>query len=101
MLANLLPDRINLIDRALYCFRAGTFAGNPDGKEDRPEAALFHPRDIDTSQSVACADIETAVQKSLRGVVVRVHNYRRKVELPCMLGDVLRVTALHPHHPRH
>src|ERR1700734_2198672 len=47
-------------------------ARNPDGEEDRVEAAFAHARDVDVAVRVSCAEIEIRIEQALRGVVVRV-----------------------------
>src|SRR5260370_8879997 len=81
MLADLFADRIDLHQRAIHCFRPGHFAGYPNGKENRSKPALLHPRDINAPGGAACSKIKLAVEKTLRPVVVRVHDRWPKLEL--------------------
>ena len=80
MLAHLFADRIDLLKGALHGFGAGNFAGNPDRKENRVQAAFLHARNIDAAGISALTEIEFAIEKALRGVVVSVHHNGRKME---------------------
>src|SRR5580704_5233427 len=95
MLANLLVHSFNLSERAFYRLWPRDFAGNPNGKEDRPKAALLHTWDVDAPQRISRAQVESSVQKTLRGVVVRVDHDGREMELLCAFRN-----SVHSHCPR-
>ncbi len=73
MLANLFAHGINLLQRLMHRFRSGNLAGNPDGEKNGAEPAFFHARNIYAAVGGALAEIEFAVEKALRGVIVRVY----------------------------
>ncbi len=87
MLANLFTHRIDLNKRAIHCLGPGNFAGHPDGKENRAEVAIAHAGDVYAPGSAARAKIELAVQKPLRGVVMRVHDDRREMQFARFFRD--------------
>ena len=91
MLANLLAHGVDLYQGAVHGFGAGHFAGDPDGKENRAEIAFAHARNVDAARRAARAKIEFAVEKTLRRVVVRIHDDRGKMQLARFLGNAVRL----------
>src|SRR6202035_5559590 len=87
MLTHLFAYRIDLLESAAHRFGAGDFARDPNRKENRVEAAFFHTRDINAAGIGALAEIELAIQKALRGVVVGVHDDGRKMQLAGFLRN--------------
>ena len=75
-------DGVNLIQRSLDRRRSGDVARNPDGEEQRVEAALLHPRNIDVAVLVPRREVERFFEhEPLRGVVVRVDDDGAIVQL--------------------
>ena len=62
MRANGRQHGVNQIVRPLDGRRSGHVARNPDREEQRVEAALAHPRDVDVPVRVALADVEGLVE---------------------------------------
>src|SRR6266849_2240335 len=74
MFANLFANGVDLRYGAIDRFRSSNLDRNPNRKENRAEPAFFHAWDIDAPAGAAFIDIEFAVEKPLRRVVVRVHD---------------------------
>ncbi len=74
MFADLVANGLDLVGGALDGYGPGDFAGNPDGEENRVEAAFFHARDVHAAFGIAGGEIEIAVDEALRGVGVGVHH---------------------------
>ncbi len=87
MLANLLAHGVDLHQRAIHGFRSGHFAGHPNGKENRAEIPFAHARNVNAPGGAACSKIELAVKKTLRRVVVRIHNDGREMQLARLFRD--------------
>ena len=81
MLANLLAHRVDLNQCTVNGLRPGNFAGHPDGKENRPKIPFPHAGNIDAPGGAARTKVELSIKKSLRRVVVRVHDDRGEVQL--------------------
>ena len=64
---------IDLVERALHGRQPGDVAWHPYREEDRVEAALFHPRDVQIAVAMANAEVEFRIEdEPLRRVGVRV-----------------------------
>ncbi len=90
MFAHLFAHSVNLVERMLDRFRPGNLAGDPNRKENRAEPAFLHARNVDAAARAPLPEIEIAVQKPLRCVVMGVHNNRRKVQLACPRRAIVR-----------
>src|SRR6266436_5404174 len=90
MLADLLADRVNLDQRAVHGLGAGHLAGDPDGKENCAQIAFAHARKVNAARGAARSQIEFSVEEALRGVIVRVYDDGRKVQLASLLRNADR-----------
>ena len=91
MRAGCLAHGINLNQGALHCDRACHVARNPDGKEDRVETSLTHPRNVQIAVRVSRAEIERLVEdQPLGGISMAVDDDGARVQLFRTVGDLRR-----------
>ena len=93
MPAHGLVDAIDELHRPFHGDGPCDLARDPDGQEQRIEAAFAHPRDVDVPVGVTLADIEALLEEqALRRVVVSVHDEPPK---PLEMDQDLAVSERH------
>src|SRR4029077_5138371 len=93
MFADLISHRFDLCRGAQDRFRASNLARHPDREKYGVQSAFLHSWDVDAAVGVSRAEIEAAIHQALRGVVVGVHNDRRKMQLAGVRGEIVSAHA--------
>src|SRR5215470_9546167 len=89
MSAHLFAYGFDLDIRAMNGLGPGDLARDPNGEKDRTEATLAHTRDVDAAQGIACSNVELAVEKALRCVVMCVDDDGGEMQLPGAGGNAV------------
>src|SRR5207302_11324362 len=91
---------VDLNNSAVDRIRAGDLAGHPNGKENGTEVAFPHARNVDAPGSATRPQVEFAVKKALRRVVVRVHDDGPEVQPACPFRNPIRFHCTRQEHAR-
>src|SRR5205823_9109650 len=93
--AHLLANCLNLRDCAVHGFGSRDFAGNPDRKENRVQAAFAHAWKINAAVVVSFSNVKLSIEEALGCVVVGIHNDRGEMQFLRARGNIAGFHARH------
>ena len=89
MMRRLFIDRVDQIEAVLCVIALVGLGIDPDGKEFRSQIAApgFVETDVPDVVRVRRADVESLIEKALRGIGVRINDQGRVMNLTCFGAD--------------